>query len=174
MTQRWFPLLSVLVMLMAAGLSSAGVLAPRKASDLVTVGSTDLAFNYPRCGGTGTMEFCAPGTGETGCTKLGDVIPPDQVLIVTSFSWVWGRPTTSSNLVIPVLNSCNTGPCRRLFTSSSALDSESGGRRYAGKSEVIPSGVVVRAGEFVCMIQSFYSDGDFEDGSLQGFLAPDR
>jgi hypothetical protein len=153
-------LLAALLLLVPFTASAGGGLAPKKASDIVTVSQTGQPC--PGGGGYYVLDDRQLPTGQS----VSFAIPPGKVLILTGVTWsaVSGTPGAP---VIGLLSSQAPGTSLVSHHYSSATFASDG---TVFETELTPPAVIA-PGRSICFS---VTAGSFNAASLHGFLVPDK
>jgi hypothetical protein len=142
--------------------TEAGILAPSRASQLVTLQTSGSPAACPGTAGRVAMDTAIAGNATTSPFS----IPPNQVLVVTGVDWrVTGGPAGSTATANLVLDTPSDPNGRALVWSDTAFFDASG---VAGDTAPV-AGVVVESGTTLCWGATA---GVMDLLSVHGFLAP--
>jgi hypothetical protein len=140
-----------------------GVLAPEKASDLVTLIADS---STPICPATTVPHTFSDRLLPDG-TRAPFTVPSGHVLVITSFDWVIEGSTQANNNVWTAVTFMGAGTNNSLFSGAAA---DSIGR--AAGSTIIPNGVVVGPSTVMCL--DFVAGANDSFARVHGFLAEER
>lgn len=147
-----------LAILLLPGVSSAGPLAPGRASDLVTLITKDLT----PCAVAG-VAFDTRVLPDGSAVPF--TIPAKHVLVVTSLHFVAGAAPVAGQTGTAVLTLATATTSHAVLQAVGVTDSDG---TYAGSAHS-EQGVAVRAGATLCLL-----GGTSTSGVLHGFLAKDK
>jgi hypothetical protein len=158
------------VLFLGAGipLAQAATLEPNKASDTVTIQADNQVGEL--CGGNlikfDRLVVKSGGTVETF------TIPPQKVLVVTSFDWTASGGVGLGNRARTAwLFRFKGGGVNGPSAQSTAIADNNG---RAGGSEVFPTGIVLENPGALCLQMDTQASGEAIIGVVNGFLAPDQ
>ena len=145
--------------LLAPAATSAGPLAPAKASDLVAV-YTKGDGACPVAGRPFDTRVMPDGT------EVPFAIPPKKVFVITSLQFTFESSSPPNHHATPTVSLQAAGAAVGvpLLVGSAVTDAEGGG----SGSVVVPNGVTVRSGT-ICL-----AVGSSQNGILHGFFAKDK
>jgi hypothetical protein len=159
---------SVLFLGVGTALTQAASLEPKEASDTVTIQADNQVGGS--CGGN-LIKFDRLVV-KSGGTVEPFTLPPQKVLVVTSFDWTASGGVGLANRSRTAwLFRFKGGGVNGPSAQSSAL-ADSNGR--VGASEVFPTGIVLENPGALCLQMDTQAYGEAIIGVVNGFLAPDK
>jgi len=148
--------------LTSAGIASAGVVAPTKASELVTLRPSSAVPNCP----DGSIALAMDQRVNSDGTSSAFSIPAGKVLVLTDADWSTCDGMPSANLLVSAQVLSTTSPFDSVYVARLFATASSNG---CGGGNANLSGVAIKSGRTIC-IRANSSDQQ----RLHGFLASDR
>jgi hypothetical protein len=157
---------TALLAIVWAATASAGGLAPKRASDLVTLISDP---STPICPGTSVPHSFADRLLPDG-TRVAFSIPSGQVLVITSYDWIVEGSSEANRTVWTGVGVFDVAMNQNRLALTSSAGADGTGR--AAGSTTAPAGIAVTSGAAMCL--DYVGGASAAYATLHGFLATDK